>query len=854
VNHVRSFLRFSLTVLLLPGADFMGIAPRSTAALPAPANATQNAAQTAAPSPTATPQAIATAAAPTDPRALYEALNALRPDGAHVYTVKDLTLRRDIVNFTFAEGKLAFLEPLGGRITGAVFSGRGHVIATPHERGERRSLAQFIGVPILDQSFSDAYIRFSDDTATALQRQLTQDGDEPGSDPHFDAYWTPLAASLAPAHSLRAIEDWLAAEPIPYFYILLETATAGPVEVSVDNRRDEQVNIGQPHFVDGVRSYDMWASFRSENSPAEETEAFLPLDYRVDSTIAEDLSLQGKTTLHLRAGRSGERVVAVELSRHLAVDEIQGEDGQPLPYFQNDELSRREAVRRGNDFILAVLPAGKPAGADFHLRISYHGSVITDAGNGAYFVGERGAWYAHIGGEHFTPYDLTFHWPKRLTLIATGIESEAREDAESKSGRWRSDAPFPISGFNLSQYQMASTTGQPKIQVYANKELEEAIMARLHYPNPNDLPPPSMLDHYKDTDHLSGAAGQPPAPSPTSALKQLGASVQDSIRFFENVNGAFPFDHLDVTQIPGSFGQGWPGLVYLSTLAFLPSETQERAGLNEWAQSEARDLMPFHEVAHQWWGNLTGAASYRDLWIQEAMANYLALWYADSKKPGQHRLANWLEHYRGQLTSKIPGADHSVEDVGPLVLGSRLSSVKVPDAYGLLIYGKGTWVIHMLREMLRDPSAASGKDPDARFSELLRTILAEHRFRPLSTADFQHAVERHMTPAMDLEGTHRMDWFFDQWVRGTDLPRYTVKFEVKPRGNAFVVTGRLEQLGTEDAFIAPVPLYAVRVAGKPERLGVVVTTGRETRFQFESRIRPTRIVIDPNLTLLWNKG
>jgi hypothetical protein len=635
---------------------------------------------------------------------------------------------------------------------------------------------------------------------------------------------------------------------------LLQTDAVGPVEVSVDYRREEQVNIGQPHISDGVRTYDMWVSLRAEDSPAEKTEAFVPLDYRVESAIAEDLSLQGKTTLHLRAGRSGERVVAVELSRHLSVDEIQGEDGQPLPYFQNEELSRRDAARRGNDFILAVLPAGKPAGTDFHLQISYHGAVIADAGNGAYFVGERGTWYAHIGGEHFTPFDLTFHWPKRLTLVATGVESEAREDAVTKSGHWQSQTPFPTSGFNLSQYQMASTSGQPKIQVYANKELEEAIMARLQQAVPNSVPPPSILDHFKDPELLSGAAEQTLAPSPTFALKQLGASVQDSIRFFENANGAFPFDHLDVAQIPGSFGQGWPGLVYLSTLAFLPPETQERAGLDEWAQSAARDLMPFHEVAHQWWGNLTGAASYRDVWIQEAMANYLALWYADSKRPGQHRLANWLEHYRAELTNKIPGTDRSIETAGPLVLGPRLGSLKVADAYTTLIYGKGTWVMHMLREMLRDPSAAGGKDPDARFRELLRSILAEHRFRPLSTADFQHAIEQHMTAAMDLEGARNMNWFFDQWVRGTDLPRYSVKFDVKPRGNAFVVSGRLEQLGTEDAFTAAVPLYAARVAGKPDRLGIVVTTGKETRFQFESRTRPTRIVIDPNLTLLWNKG
>jgi aminopeptidase N len=261
--------------------------------------------------------------------------------------------------------------------------------------------------------------------------------------------------------------------------------------------------------------------------------------------------------------------------------------------------------------------------------------------------------------------------------------------------------------------------------------------------------------------------------------------------------------------------------------------------------------MPYHEVAHQWWGNVTGAASYRDVWIEEAMANYLALWYADSKKAGQHRLTNWLERYRAELSEKIPGSEHSIEDVGPLVLGPRLGSLKVPGAYNTLIYGKGTWVMHMLREMLRDPNS---KDPDARFRELLRAILAEHQFRPLSTAEFQHAVEQHMTPAMDLEGTHRMDWFFDQWVRGTDLPRYTVKFEVKPHGNEFIVSGKLEQAGTEEAFTAAVPLYALRIGGKPERLGVVVTTGAETRFHFESRIRPTRIVIDPNLTLLCNKG
>src|SRR5579864_4177581 len=61
---------------------------------------------------------------PSDPRALYRTLNALRPNGEHVYTVHELNLRRDVVNVRLIEGRLAFFQPIDGRVTGGVFSGR----------------------------------------------------------------------------------------------------------------------------------------------------------------------------------------------------------------------------------------------------------------------------------------------------------------------------------------------------------------------------------------------------------------------------------------------------------------------------------------------------------------------------------------------------------------------------------------------------------------------------------------------------------------------------------------------------------------------------------------------------------
>ena len=105
----------------------------------------------------------------SDPRALYQALNALRPDGEHVYTIHELNLRRDVVNVRLIEGKLAFFQPIDGHVTGAVFTGRGHIFATPRDRGERQSIAQFLGVPMVGQDFTRAYLRFTDDTAAEIR-------------------------------------------------------------------------------------------------------------------------------------------------------------------------------------------------------------------------------------------------------------------------------------------------------------------------------------------------------------------------------------------------------------------------------------------------------------------------------------------------------------------------------------------------------------------------------------------------------------------------------------------------------------------------------------------------------------
>ncbi|HLQ00282.1 MAG TPA: M1 family aminopeptidase, partial [Candidatus Limnocylindria bacterium] len=285
----------------------------------------------------------------------------------------------------------------------------------------------------------------------------------------------------------------------------------------------------------------------------------------------------------------------------------------------------------------------------------------------------------------------------------------------------------------------------------------------------------------------------------------------------------------------------------LSTYSFLPPVAQQRAGLNQSGQEHFTELVPFHEVAHQWWGNVVGWSSYRDQWIDEGLANYLALLFADSQKTPDRTLHTWLLRYRNRLTQRGQDQPETADEVGPLVLGYRLSSSKSPDGFERVIYGKGAWVFHMIRMMLRQHNA---KNPDALFLDLLHNLLLKYRYRALSTDDLQREIEAVLPPAMALEGGRSLDWFFDQWVRGTGIPHYKVTFAVHEQDGAFKVQGVLHQTGVPDSFLALVPLYSSAAGSKPIYLGTVETSGEQTRFQFVSPRRPHRVLIDPHYTLL----
>jgi Peptidase family M1 domain len=778
---------------------------------------------------------------------LYDALNSLRPDPASLYEIKPdnrIELRRGDAKISFDQGELIFFSPLDGQISGVVFAGRGHILTLPRDPIEKQQLARFLGSPILDQDFASAYIRFTDATSSDLLRQLQAAGLKPQTNLASASRWEPVLSHLNPSQSLRILCGTLTPRPPPYFYASLDGIATGPFDVVLDSMRIEPFLLGQSHQVTGSNFYDVWASYKLPDTVATPPD-FHALHYAIETSILADHSLDATAIVNLRADGSGDRALIFALSRSLNVEAVTAANNETLEYFQNQGMTPQERSVRGNDYVLVVLPRAVERGGELSMRFHYRGNIIDDAGNDVLFVGAHESWYPHLGDSaDFSTYDLTMRWPRKLRLIATGAKLDERDEGDFRLGHWKTEKPAAVAGFNLGEYASASiASANYSVDVYANRQLEQELSRRLASAADAQL---SARDGSRRPTLDMNRDLSPLPPNPAGALKQLGKDIDASIRFYETYSGPFPFHTLSVSQIPGTFGQGWPGLLYVSTYSFLPSDVQRRAGLSTSGQEHFSELVPFHEVAHQWWGNIVGWSSYRDQWIDEGIANYLALLFADTRKNPDHTLRVWLQRYRQALVEKAVNADEPASEIGALALGTRLNSSKSPDAYQDVVYSKGAWVIHMLREMLRQP----GPNPDARFNALLHTLVTKYAYRALSTQDLRREVEAVMTPAMDLEGGHSMEWFFEQWVEGTGVPHYRVEFSFHKTDTGDVLRGKLFQTGVPQSFIARVPLYAAGSGGHPVFLGTVVAAGPETSFHFAVTTPPHKLLIDPQMTLL----
>src|SRR5262249_58841623 len=100
-------------------------------------------------------------------------LSKIRLDKSHIHYIRDITIRRDVLTIALNRGAIAFLEPINGKVTGAVFIGSGEIVAIPPDPIDKQRVYKFTGTPILNETFQTAILRFTDNTYEEIRKEIS---------------------------------------------------------------------------------------------------------------------------------------------------------------------------------------------------------------------------------------------------------------------------------------------------------------------------------------------------------------------------------------------------------------------------------------------------------------------------------------------------------------------------------------------------------------------------------------------------------------------------------------------------------------------------------------------------------
>ena len=768
----------------------------------------------------------------------YTQMRAARPDGRTI-AVQNLKIDRDVYRFHFTSGTFHFLAPLGDKTWGAVFLGDGRFELRPSAEVERRHLAMVTAqsdLEIFEDSFDQIVLLFGDATFDEITKgkEVVAGSPDTRAGKAYQEYLDAQKRRVQINLHLRVLQDLLATPPPASgaFLGVVDGKRFAPALLVVDPRGISSVGAGLSGLSGEETAYlsfddnngGFW--YLNASGPAGKGGLGKAPHMLVDATrYVVDTSIEGKgeiratTTIEFTPLVAGVRVLPLNILpklrlRRAALNTAEG--GVELATVQEEvalgKLARlvREEVADADAAV--VFPEALTVGKSTKITVDYEGrDVLHSFGPDSYSVRARESWYPNTNTfVDLADYELTFRFPKRNNLISTGKLVSEKEEGNRKVSVWKSETPMRVAGFNYGRFDKTSRHDEPSrtdIDVFTNRE-----------------------DKKFANDTLADAMN----------TARVGTA------FF----GRPPFTPISVTQQPEFFfGQSWPSLIYLPSIALTSSTDRmmmfdgliptDIHSLNEFAK-----MVGWHEMAHQWWGHAVGWASYRDQWLSEGFAEFTAaLVLQVTENTGKYD--DYWERQRRDILNKQRGHSFSYNDAGPISQGFRVSSSYAPGAAQGVVYTKGGYVLHMLRMLMRDRRQ---ENPDTAFMKMMQDFVASYSGKSATTADFKKVVERHMAPQMDAARNGKMDWFFDQWVYGTHVPRLKSSVTAKESGGGkYKLSGWVSQEGVYAEFLSMVPIYVDFGGDTMAQIGAIRLVGNKSEpIEVEIPLPqpPKRIVIN----------
>ena len=277
-----------------------------------------------------------------------------------------------------------------------------------------------------------------------------------------------------------------------------------------------------------------------------------------------------------------------------------------------------------------------------------------------------------------------------------------------------------------------------------------------------------------------------------------------ALEFFGEHVGAFPYEKLANVQAAGIGG----GMENATAIFYGDKDVS------------AGRAPVVHEIAHQWFGNSVTERDWDDVWLSEGFATYFTHLYTEHVE-GRDAFVRGLRQSR----ERVFETEEKTPDT-PIV-HRNLSDMK--RVLNQLVYQKGGWVLHMLRQEIGTNAFWSG----------IRDYYRRYRDQNASTDDFRQVMEH--------AGGKDLRWFFTQWLTRSGVPELGGQWRFVSARQRLEIVLRQKQKADPYQLHLDVGIVGADGATRTER---VAFDGREHRIEVAAQTRPSAVIIDPDTWLL----
>ena len=710
--------------------------------------------------------------------------------GPQAFRARGLSLREREFELRLEDGTL-FSSPESIGPTLLVFVGKGRVRFTPAPVSEREQLRQFWGQPSLEREVDWAFVRLH---PAEFQRLVAAQALEPDPSPgrrraeaervfrerSARSFIVDAPLPRSPWWLMPGVADVVVDFPYGRKRVLTFALTANEVEDMNLFERDRRLQICS-YSSSGIAPRYSEDDDRSLDVLEHDISARLdPDSYEMTATHRMWVRLVNPTS-----------TIRLRLDDDFRVSSVQSGDGGNLLFFRvRDQgtlvVSLGALASREEPFTLVTRYTGRhnPLGVDQEI-VQVARPVNPDSGEEVFFdrppivYANRTAWYPRPPNEDFALARVVLDTPEGWLGVTGGEQVASR----TSGGRTRSEFRMTRPGKFITAVVGRMTDvglrqeGELSVRGYALPRTRRETTEQMQEVE-------RMLAFY--------AEKFGPSPYPT-----LGLVVAEG-------------------ETPG--GHSPPGMLYLQQR---PPILRARPLPED--PSNFSDLPGYflaHEAAHQWWGQGTAPANYRERWLSEAWAQYSA--------------ALWLRERLGErafltMMDRMSGWAMRYDAAGPIHLGQRLGHLKgEPRYFRSVVYDKGAWVLHMLRNLMGDQAFFAGA----------RAFLQEHRYRKADTEDLRESFEG--ASGLDLGP------YFRRWIYETGLPAVSWTSTTRSAASGFSTTVDVRPRN----FPGPLPLTisVATVSGTETRTVTLAPEGGS--FTVDTRELPRRVALNEDRGLL----